>query len=776
MNPAIQENERHNGGRPGSPHLADYWHVVWNRAWLILLIAGVALGAATWAASRRPQLYRASLTLQVGDPRGRMGQIGDIDVSPNLLWTDPIESELQHLTTQSVAMYVVDSLQLRAESPDLPRSHLLSDIRVADSAPNGIYEIRVTREGTVSIRNDPAGSLAEGRPGIPLSFAGVHLIVRNDLEPGIYRFRVVDEEAAMARVRGGLAASNRPETNLIDVTYTDIDPMLAPRILNAVASAARNLGVRRIREWAEARTRFIEDQLAQAGVELQSALEAVESYKEQRSLTSLTSEESRLLRRLSELQSRMEQLVIERNIYVDVIEEVSGSENVRPEDLQQLATLSDASANRAVLFYFDRLLGLLEDRAAGLRQHGKDPSHPEIRALDARIVDTQDRLVTAAEQAAAALGTRIGAIRGSLAGLQDELARLPAVETELARLQNQVEIHTDMYKYLLSRYQESQIAEAEIAPYVDLLDPASWARPVDGGGRMNIILGALIGLLLGLGAAFLLEYLDRSIQSTEDVESDLGLSVLGWIPRTDLRDSEILPLAAVRDPDGPAAEAYRVLRTNLAFSTARRDRLVTLVITSPGPSEGKSTTAANLAAVLASRGDRTLLIDADLRRGQLDRVFDTMRSPGLSDLLTSGTDVREAIQSDLGPGLDLLPAGHRPPNPSELLGSSAMAELLDGLHQSYRWILIDTPPVLAVSDPAVLAARADGVLLVVKSGETDGRAAWRAAEQLEKVKARIIGAVLNDIRPNRSRDGYYLDDYYSRYSRSDRVEKAAVTP
>lgn len=155
----------------------------------------------------------------------------------------------------------------------------------------------------------------------------------------------------------------------------------------------------------------------------------------------------------------------------------------------------------------------------------------------------------------------------------------------------------------------------------------------------------------------------------------------------------------------------------------------------------------------------------EVGHGQLHKSYDLLRSPGLSDLLTSEIDPGEAIRPDVRPGLDILPAGPYPPNPSELLGSTAMSVFLEEQGSKYRWILIDTPPVLAVSDPTVIGAGADGVILVLKVGETDRRAAWRSIEQLKKVDAHIVGAVLNEIERGRSQDGYYVDHYYSRYTR-----------
>ncbi len=761
MNPSKTLSDRESGPVYERAHIEDYWRVIRRRGWLILLATIVALLAAFWSVSRRPQLYRTSMTLQVGDARGRMGQLGDIDITPNMLWTDPVESEVQQLTTQAVARFVVDSLQLRAQSTDISRDRLLEYVEVGAAASPGVYRLQAEEDGSVVVESR-GGPQVSGRVGEPFEFAAGTMVVRPSVPAGDYTLRVISQLAAEAMVSGSLAASTRPETNLIDVTFTSLDQLLGPRVLNSVAEALRDLGVRRVREWAESRTEFIGNRLTQSGLELRTALEAVESYKEARGLTSLTSEENRVLARMRTLQTDLEGLVIEQSMYISLVNQVH-AEGIRPGDVQQFAVLSGEEMNRTVQFYYDDLLELVENRASQLGPMGKDPSHPAIVALDGRIAETQQQLVEAARNAATAIDTRIEALTRQLSSLQAEMRALPAVETDLAGLENEVEIHTDMYRYLLSRYQESQISEAEISPYVEVLDPASWARPVSGGRRINILFGGLLGLLLGIAAAFFLEYLDRSVQSTSDVESRLGIAVLGWIPRMD-EDTEgrAIPLVAVSDPEGQAAEAYRVLRTNLAFSTAREHQLASLVFTSPGPGEGKSTTVANLAAVLAARGDRTLLIDADLRRGELHDAFDLLRSPGLSDLLVGELDQREAIRPTIRPNFDFLPAGKRPPNPSELLGSQAMADLLAAWRDEYRWVLLDAPPVLAVTDAAVMAALADGAVVVLRAGETDRRAGWQAVHQLRRVNARVVGGVLNEVRLVSSSDRYYLDYYYAR--------------
>jgi capsular exopolysaccharide synthesis family protein len=229
---------------------------------------------------------------------------------------------------------------------------------------------------------------------------------------------------------------------------------------------------------------------------------------------------------------------------------------------------------------------------------------------------------------------------------------------------------------------------------------------------------------------------------------------------------------SLQSPDDPASEAYRALRTNVTFVNAEQRVLQLLVVTSPGPAEGKSTTAANLAITLAQQGTSTLLVDADLRRPLVHRAFNLVQEPGLTDVLVGKAMLREAIRPNVIPKLDVLPAGALPPNPSELLGSEAMHGLLEQLRGQYDMVIFDTPPTLAVTDATVLGASSDAVILVLRAGETEEVAAQRALAQLRRVQARVAGTVLNGVE--RERDRYYNYYVYSRHDRSTGRPLAAL--
>jgi receptor protein-tyrosine kinase len=285
-------------------------------------------------------------------------------------------------------------------------------------------------------------------------------------------------------------------------------------------------------------------------------------------------------------------------------------------------------------------------------------------------------------------------------------------------------------------------------------------KPVSPSLPLNLALSIAAGLLAAAGLTLLFEYLDQSVKGDDDLSENVGLLPIAHIPyraSSKARRGELVALAE----DSPAAEAYKTLRTNLLFSAIDKE-VKTIVVTSPAPGEGKSRTAANLAVAFAEAGFRTVLIDADFRRPSQHRIFGRIRNLGLSNLILQDLpDAQLNAPVERLPNLWLITSGPTPPNPSELLGSGRFKQLLGGLRQSFSYVIIDTPPVNAVSDPIILAADADGTLVVVEQGRTTYPSARQTRHALDRVGARVLGAVVNKVRASESSSYYYQYGYGS---------------
>ena len=290
--------------------------------------------------------------------------------------------------------------------------------------------------------------------------------------------------------------------------------------------------------------------------------------------------------------------------------------------------------------------------------------------------------------------------------------------------------------------------------------------PISSRKRLNILLAAVVGIMLGGGFAFLIEYLDDTIKSPEDIVQTLGLSPLGTISRINGKSHQDR-LITVAYPRSPISEAYRILRTNIQFSAVDRP-LETLLVSSPNPIEGKSITLANLGVVMAQAGLSVVLVDSDLRRPMLHKVFGLSNKEGLTTTLLDGEPYLDSrLQATQVENLRVLTSGPLPPNPSELLGSQKMKSLIENLKEKADIVLFDSPPILAVTDAAVLARQVDGVLLVADAGHTRRELARQAKEDLLKVGANILGVVLNRLSPREL--GYC--HYYYYYSRDSDAQK-----
>ncbi|MBN3038775.1 MAG: polysaccharide biosynthesis tyrosine autokinase [Candidatus Omnitrophica bacterium] len=424
--------------------------------------------------------------------------------------------------------------------------------------------------------------------------------------------------------------------------------------------------------------------------------------------------------------------------------------------------------------------------------------------LESRIVDLKSKLSELLTRATEK-HPRVWRIREQIDDLENQLRELPADELEFARLTREIKVNEKVYATLREKFEEARIAEAEKIEDVSIVDYATVPNvPVKPDKKTGTVLGVIVSLMLGFVLSFVVESLDTSIGTIEDVEELLKVPVVGVIPHVRTEETMALPwwrkgpfepkpgpLDEVRvrrivhdQPKSPIAETYRTLRTNLKISAAGRK---IFLITSTGPREGKTTVLTNLALTCAQMGNKTLLVSTDLRRPALYKTFGIKREPGLNEVLARTLKWEKAVKgiSDIligamgfdeamkTPGLDnlsIFTSGHIPLNPSELLASKEMQALIEELKSKFDVILLDSPPTLPITDAMLLAPKVDGVILVYEIGRTARAALLRAKNQLESTGAKILGIVLNHIRPETEMYPTYYPQYY-RYRYYGQEEK-----
>lgn len=330
------------------------------------------------------------------------------------------------------------------------------------------------------------------------------------------------------------------------------------------------------------------------------------------------------------------------------------------------------------------------------------------------------------------------------------------------QLESRLTEYRKLYSNLVTNYEQVRLAEAQTITGVAQIQPAELSvTPIRPNTNQNTTLAVMVGILLAVATIFTINIFDDTIRNPDEIRQKFNLPILGMIARHPVPEGK--PIAQDQ-PRSPVAESFRALRTNIMYSAVDAP-LRRIIITSATPQDGKTTVTANLGVVMANNEHKVTIIDADMRRPQIHRRFGLPNRSGLSFLFVSPLEeISEAIQSTDIPGLTIVTSGVLPPNPVELLVSRKMIQIFDRLNQDSDMILIDTPPLLSVTDAAALAPLIDGVVLVVKPGETRMGVFRQAVEQLQAVRARILGVVLNDVEPKSRRYGYYYSRYYSKYA------------
>ena len=732
---------------PDTSHLWDYSRVFYRRRWPALTVFTLTILGCALTFSSGPPLYEARVQLLIERETPSVASMREL-VGP-VSYTEEAyyQTQFKILQSRSLARRTLTALALWDKSPFGGKAQ------------------------------------APGRPAAPGTVPAIRSSVRNAWStwvvaplgrwiglgprPAQMESPPPDETATQATaidiLLGGLSVTQVRNSRLVDVKYRSDDPALPAMIANAVAEQyiAQNLDFRLLA------SKNASDWLAQRMSEQRRRLEdsehALQQYKEAHNTVSLDDKQNIVLQKLSDLNAAVTKAKTDRvqkeALYGAVLAaETSGS---ALDSLPAVLNSPVVQQTRLELAKYQRQQAEMTEKWGEM--------HPAMVSVQSAIRSAEDKLQAETRRIVQALKNDYQAAAAqerSLTQLLEAQKRETLTSTSegigYGVLQRDATIDRQIFDSILQQSKETNISSELKATNIRVVDPAERPRgPIGTSSATNWILALLGAIVLACCAALFFEYLDNRIKLPDEIETHLGIPLLGLIPWVPPAKGAAKGATPLLDESLPShfLESLRSVRTNVLFSSTAEGGK-SLLVTSAVPGEGKTMTACNLAIALAQCGHRVLLLDADMRRAQVHTTFSLSQEPGLSNVLVGDARPTAAIQSTGIEGLSLMASGMPPPNPAELLGSRRFQALLTALVSQFDWVVLDSPPVIAVTDAVVLAERVSRVVFVVASEMTARPIAKRAIRQLLHANGRIAGAILNRVRVDAHR--YYYDHYYQR--------------
>jgi polysaccharide biosynthesis transport protein len=571
----------------------------------------------------------------------------------------------------------------------------------------------------------------------------------------------LEQSHAIDRFLSNLTVSPIRNSRLVDLKYRLPDPELATRVVNALAKnyIEQNLEYKFVA--SKEASDWLNERLGEHRKQVEQSEVALQKYREQNDAIPLQHRENIVMQKLADLSAAVTQAKAERLQKQALYNQLSSLQSSKAALDTFPAILSNTyiQQQKAELAQLQSHYTQLSEKL-GERHPEMLKAHSAIQLAQAKLDGEVAKVVQSIRNEYLASLAKEQSLIGALSQQKAEAQAMNRKAIDDGVLERDVQSSKQIYESLLQRAKETGVSTELRTSNIRVVDRAEQpAVPVSPRKLLSLTLSVVGGVVCALGLVFFFEYLDSSLKSPDDIRTYLGLPTLGMVPALNPKTWKGRdPLINAGVPPN-FAEAFRAMRTNVLFSAAD-EGCRTLVVTSTGPSEGKSIVAANLAIGFAQAGQRVILIDGDMRRPRTHEIFNQKLEPGLSNLLVGHSAASATIRKSGVPGVWLLTAGRIPPNPAELLGSQRFKKFIELLSQHFDSIIVDSPPIMAVTDAAVAASAATGVLFVVGSEMTSRYAARAAMEQLQNGRPHFVGAVLN--RVELERNAYYYSGYYRR--------------
>jgi len=726
-------------------NLRDYWKVVRKRQWIIVAFFLIVVITTAIATFTMKPIYRGTTTIQINKENPQIVDFKEI-FAVNTMDMDYYQTQYKVLESRSLAKRVIYSLKISEHpqflpGPETPFQKWKSNIL------NPIYGLFTSSDeasdsGKHSIESERETSLIN------------QFLAKLKIEP----------------IRN---------SRLVKIHFDSNYPELSTKVSNTLAASyiqqsleTRFVATQQAKEW-------LTGQLDDLKAKVERADEALQTFGSKHDIISLEEKENVIIQRLTELNEALTKAESER---------MAKEALYRQTQELNFDSLPSILENKLVMDLKQAYIQL-EAQYMKLSETLK-PEHPEMMKLKNQMQTIQKRID-------GEIGRIIRGIRNDYeSSLRKESLLRRAFEQQKSRvlemkekaiqyniLKREADTNKELYKGLLQRMKEAGVSAGIMASNIQIVDQAELpTKPYKPNKRLNLLLAAVVGLFLGVGLAFFFEILDNTVKTPEDLEQLIRLPSFGMVPeisserrrRLESGDSYPVELVTHGHPKSMLSEAYRNIRTSILLSFSEKPPK-RIVISSPNPFEGKTTTAINTAIALSQTGAEVIIIDSDMRKPRIHKTFNGDNGVGLSNFLSGNADLDSVIKKSDIPNLYYIPSGPIPPNPSELIGSKLFKSMMESLGERFAHIVLDSTPVLGFADALILTTSVDGVILVVLGGKTPRETLQRAKEVLHQVNAKILGVVINRIDIQRSDYGYYYYRYHHYYGKVEKKKELPYT-
>ena len=706
-------------------HLLDYVKVLYKRRWTAIATFLVIFLAVTIYTFTVTPMYEAKVQILIEKENDNVVTFKEA-FEQNQATDDYYQTQYKILQSRSLARKTIDSLDIWNDPLLADRSD--TEASVPQSIKRPFYYV--------------LGLFTSRAPAEP-----------PEANETAQQSKIID------RFLYDLTVTPVRNSRLVEVRFESRHPAFAATIANALAKNYIDQSLEFKFQASKQASDWLGGQLSEQRGKVESSEAALQKYREQNDALSLEERQNIVVQKLADLNGAVTRAKTDRIQKEALYNQIKAIQHDRTALESFPAILSNAFIQQEKT----EIAGLQQQQTQLAEKLG--PRHPDmlkiasaIEAADVKMRAEVAKVVQSMKNDYEAAVLQEHSLAAALEQQKHDALELNRKGIDYGVLQRDASTNRQIFESLLQRTKETGISGELKNSNIRVVDAAELPRaPVRPKKLINELLALFGGALLAVGVAFFSEYIDNRIKTPDEVKNLLGIPFLGMVPV--VFDEHVQNPRLGKGAPTSFAEAVRAVRTNVLFSSAASGGR-SIVVTSTGPGEGKTLMAGNLAIALAQAGQRVLLVDADLRRPRVQEVFEITRQPGLSNVMVGDTKASEAVQKTDTQNLWILPAGMIPPNPAELLGSKRFNDFVATLVQHFDWVIIDTPPVMAVTDSALVAHMANGVLFVIGAEMTSRYAAQRAVEQLRTANATFLGGILN--RVDLKHNAYYYSQYYKR--------------